>query len=298
MACLLLATATAHAQTKDAAPDPQEAVFAQNCAVCHNNPATRAPGRASLKAMSPAFVVEALTNGIMKAQGSALSPAQRASLAEYLTGQKIGVQAAMAGRCTGAPSSFTLAGPSYNGWGGNPENWRYQPEPGVSAADLPKLEVKWSFGFPGAVVAFGQPTVVGNRVFVGSQNGHVYSIDAQSGCYYWDFAASTGVRTAITVARIGDRNVAFFGDRRAHVYALDAGTGETVWKVTAVDAPSVQVTGAPALFFPCGRASGSVYVVQISLPVAASSATTAPLPLQHSYFGSIAALSSPTEIGT
>ncbi|MEO8674098.1 MAG: PQQ-binding-like beta-propeller repeat protein [Casimicrobiaceae bacterium] len=247
-AYLLLAAGVASAQTKDAAPNPQEAVFAQNCAVCHNNPATRAPGRASLKAMSPAFINEALTNGIMKAQGSALSPAQRVSLAEYLTGQKIGVQAAMAGRCTGTPAPFTLAGPSYNGWGANPENWRYQPEPGIRAADLPKLEVKWAFGFPGAVVAFGQPTVVGNRVFVGSQNGHVYSIDAQTGCYYWDFAASTGVRTAITVARIGDRNVAFFGDRRAHVYALDAGTGETIWKVTAVDAPSVQVTGAPALF--------------------------------------------------
>jgi hypothetical protein len=33
-------------------------------------------------------------------------------------------------------------------------------------------------------------------------------------------------------------------------------------------------------------------------PVAASSATTAARPLQHSYFGSIAALSSPPEIGT
>ena len=248
VACMLLFAGTGLAQTKEAAPDPQEAVFAQNCAVCHNNPATRAPSRASLKAMSPAFIDEALTNGIMKAQGSALSPAQRVSLAELLTGQKIGTQAPMAGRCTGAASAFSLDGPSYNGWGANPENWRYQQQPGIGAADLPKLEVKWSFGFPGAVVAFGQPTVVGNRVFVGSQNGHVYSIDAQSGCYYWDYAASTGVRTAITVARIGNRNVAIFGDRRAHVYALDAGTGETIWKVTAVDAPSVQVTGAPALF--------------------------------------------------
>jgi hypothetical protein len=35
--------------------------------------------------MSPDFIVEALTNGIMKAQGSSRSPEQRASLAEYLT---------------------------------------------------------------------------------------------------------------------------------------------------------------------------------------------------------------------
>jgi polyvinyl alcohol dehydrogenase (cytochrome) len=50
--------------------------------------------------MSPDFIVEALTNGIMKAQGSSLSPEQRASLAEYLTGQRLGAQAPMARRCS------------------------------------------------------------------------------------------------------------------------------------------------------------------------------------------------------
>ena len=244
---LLVIHGAATAQAQDVA-NAQEAVFAQHCTVCHDNPATRAPGRASLKAMSPGFIDEALTNGVMKAQGSALTTPQRVALAEFLTGQKIGAKAPMAGRCATPSAAFSAAGPSYNGWGANPENWRYQPEPGLSAAQLGKLEVKWAFGFPGAVVAFGQPTVVGGRVFVGSQNGHVYAIDARTGCYFWDYAASTGVRTAITVARIGDRNVAFFGDRRAHAYALDAATGETIWKVTAIDAPSVQITGAPALF--------------------------------------------------
>ena len=108
--------------------------------------------------------------------------------------------------------------------------------------------MKWAFGFPGAVTAFGQPTVVGGRVFVGSQNGHVYSLDADSGCYYWDFAASAGVRTAITVARLGASHVALFGDRRGHVYSVNVATGKTVWKVTPDDAPNVQVTGAPILF--------------------------------------------------
>ena len=82
--------------------------------------------------MSPDFIVEALTNGIMKAQGSSLSPEQRASLAEYLTGQKLGAQAPMAGRCS-ETRVFSLNGPSFNGWGANAENWRYQAEPGISA---------------------------------------------------------------------------------------------------------------------------------------------------------------------
>jgi hypothetical protein len=58
----------------------------------HDLAAARPPAN-SLHAMSPDFIVEALTNGIMKAQGSSLSPEQRASLAEYLTGQKLGAQA-------------------------------------------------------------------------------------------------------------------------------------------------------------------------------------------------------------
>ena len=228
--------------------DPQEAVFQQHCAMCHNNPATRAPGIASLRAMSASFVVNALTGGIMQGPGAALSPAQRVAIAEYLTGKKLADEVPMAGRCTGTPPAFSLAGPAYNGWGANPENWRFQRNPGIAAADLPRLEVKWAFGFPGAVAAFGQPTIAGGRVFVGSQNGHVYSIDAKSGCYFWDYSASTGVRTAITVARIGNRVVALFGDRRGNVYSVDAVTGTMIWRVTPDQGPRTGITGAPALF--------------------------------------------------
>ena len=228
--------------------DPQAALFQQHCAMCHDNPATRAPGQASLRAMSPTFVVNALTSGIMQGPGAALSPTQRVAIAEYLTGKKLSDEVVMAGRCNGTPPAFSLQGPAYNGWGANAENWRYQPSPGIAVADLSRLEVKWAFGFPGAVAAFGQPTVAGGRVFVGSQNGHVYSIDAKSGCWYWDFTASTGVRTAITVARIGNADVALFGDRRGNVYSVDAATGKLNWRVTPDDGPRTGITGAPALF--------------------------------------------------
>jgi polyvinyl alcohol dehydrogenase (cytochrome) len=244
---MMFAAGLASAQSPPSPQNAQEAVFQQTCAVCHNNPATRAPARDSLHAMSPDFIAEALTNGIMKEQGSGLSAEQRGSLAEYLTGQKLGAQAPMAGRCS-QTRLFPADGPSFNGWGANPENWRYQPEPGVSATQLQQLDLKWAFGIPGVVAMFGQPTIAGGRVFIGGQNGHVYALDAGSGCYFWDYAASTGVRSAITVARIGERSLALFGDRRGHAYALDAATGELVWKVTAADGPAMQVTGAPALF--------------------------------------------------
>jgi outer membrane protein assembly factor BamB len=53
--------------------------------------------------------------------------------------------------------------------------------------DVPRLKLKWAFGYPGAVRAFAQPTIVAGRLFVGSQNGKVYSLAADSGCTYWEF---------------------------------------------------------------------------------------------------------------
>jgi polyvinyl alcohol dehydrogenase (cytochrome) len=237
----------ASAQSPPSAQPSAETLFEQNCAVCHNNPATRAPSRSSLHQMSPNFIVEALTSGIMKAQGSVLTDPQRIALAEGLTGRKVGAEAPMAGKCEGPAASLSLSGATFNGWGANPENWRFQPQPGILAADLPRLELKWAFGVPGAVTMFGQPTIAAGRVFIGGQNGHVYAIDMKSGCYYWDYQATTGVRTAITIARVGGRIVALFGDRRGHVYSVDAATGETVWKVRPDDEAATQITGAPAL---------------------------------------------------
>ena len=69
----------AESQTPDASV--QEASFEQHCAACHAIPTTRAPNRASLRAMSPSFIVDALTNGMMKAQGSALTSEERVALA-------------------------------------------------------------------------------------------------------------------------------------------------------------------------------------------------------------------------
>jgi polyvinyl alcohol dehydrogenase (cytochrome) len=43
----------------------------------------------------------------------------------------------------------------------------------LAGEDVPRLKLKWAFGFPGAVRAIAQPTVVGGRVFIGSQGGKV-----------------------------------------------------------------------------------------------------------------------------
>src|SRR5205823_8528183 len=122
----------------------------------------------------------------------------------------------------------------WNGWGVDVSNTRFQPaaQAGLSAADVPKLKLKWAFGFPNANSARAQPTIAGGRVFVGSQSGTVYALDAKTGCTIWTFQAKAGVRSGIVIGpRPGatGRFGAYFGDGRANAYGLDAATGEQIW---------------------------------------------------------------------
>ena len=139
--------------------------------------------------------------------------------------------------------------PHWNGWGVDPSQHRFQPADmaRLSASDLPRLKLKWAFGFPGARRAVTQPTVFGGRVFVGSENGKVYSLDAKTGCTYWAFDAVRGVRSAIVIGRRGDGWAAYFGDRAANVYAVDALTGKALWTTKADEHPAAMITGSPTL---------------------------------------------------
>lgn len=138
---------------------------------------------------------------------------------------------------------------NWNGWGNNVENTRFQPGSGITAANVAKLELKWAFGFEGSRSVMGQPSIVDGRVYVGTDNGNVYALDASTGCTLWTYKAATGVRTAITVAKVSEtRTLAFFGDTRGKVYGVDAATGAEQWKTQVEDHVSVKLTGAPAFY--------------------------------------------------
>jgi len=190
----------------------------------------------------------ALVSGTMRVQGSRLSGAARRALAEYITGRKMGgdVSGSATGRClAGPPIPDRATGFPWNGWGNGVTNTRFQPaaQAGLTAEQTPRLRLKWALGFPDATVAWAQPGVNGGRVFVGSQNGTVFSLDARTGCIHWTFGADGGVRTAIA---IGERAV-YFGDTSANVYALDASTGRKLWVRKIDDHPLARITGSPTL---------------------------------------------------
>ena len=205
--------------------------------------------------MSPENVVRSLESGLMKEQGASLTAAQKRLLAEFLTSRTIGQAGAPANinACADTKAPFSSSGASWNGWGSDLANTRFQTadRAGLTAAEVPRLKLKWAFAFPSTFVANGQPTIVGGRVFVPSANRNIYSLDAKSGCQYWSFEAQAPVRTAITIAAIqGERTrqVAFFGDQRANTYAVDASSGELLWKVHVEEHPRAKIVGAPVYF--------------------------------------------------
>ncbi len=236
------------------------AVFQQHCVACHGNKAyARAPSPAALRAMSPERIYAALTTGVMKPVGDTLSDQDRRRVAESLAGQLLGSARSgdaseMPNRCRSNPPLRTLAGPAWNGWGNGPDNWRFQSarEAGLTAESIGRLELKWAFGYPGGTSAYGQPAVVAGRVFVGTDTGYIYSLDARSGCVYWSYRTRAGVRNAMTVGPIvahGRRSYAvFFGDLKSNAYAIDARTGRRIWVTRVEDNFATRVTAAPALY--------------------------------------------------
>ena len=71
------------------------------------------------------------------------------------------------------PTPLRLSDADWNGWGYDLQNTRYQPKPGLTAADVPNLKLKWAFAFAGDTVRSAQPAVAGNRLFTGSASGAV-----------------------------------------------------------------------------------------------------------------------------
>jgi len=64
-----------------------------------------------------------------------------------------------------------------DGWGIDLQNSRFQQaaDGGLTAEQVPKLKLKWAFGYPGLFAADSQPVVKGGRVFVGGPFGQLYS---------------------------------------------------------------------------------------------------------------------------
>ena len=232
-----------------------EALFAANCARCHDRSLPRMPSRAGLKEKDAVDVYNTISAGVMAPYTRQLSHDERRAVAEYAAGKSLGDFAAGAAAipkeayCSAGGKPLVQVDDGWNGWGGNGlANTRFQDaaHAGLKSADVPKLKVKWAFGVPGVSTMSGQPVVAGGKLFFGTFSGLVIALDAKAGCAHWVHEARAGVRTALTLATLEDGSKAlFFGDLSGHVAALDPDTGKERWNAIADDHAHIRVTGTP-----------------------------------------------------
>ncbi|HUO24751.1 MAG TPA: PQQ-binding-like beta-propeller repeat protein [Candidatus Aquilonibacter sp.] len=232
---------------KPAPPLDGAALFTQKCASCHQRDNDmRAPEPAELHEMSKAAILAALESGRMKWEGKLLSRAKKEAIANYLAAPAPATAEVITGYCA-RDLDPPAHPPVWTGWSADLRNTRFQPAlaAGLNRDNVKTLKLKWAFGFPGASATYGQPTSYAGRLYVGSEDGTVYALDAATGCLWWMFKASATVKTAISIGDHGD--TAFFGDTNGLVYAVKTADGSVVWKTHPEAHPAARITGSPLL---------------------------------------------------
>lgn len=244
--------------------------FERACAGCHSaTPVPRAMTPAQMAKLPPEKIFAAQSAGLMLLQAAALNQLEQRAVAQYISEIPWGSVPEQPKdeklvRCeTSTPlAADVLEKPHWSGWGTDLDQTHFQAaaQAGLGSADLENLELKWAFGYPGGTTVGSQPAVVGDRLFVGSNEGGFYALDSKSGCAHWKFDSVGPVRAGLVVAKRKDGGFSVYaGDRAAWVYAIDAQSGEEIWRNRADDHATALITGTPVLH------DGTLYVPVASL---------------------------------
>jgi outer membrane protein assembly factor BamB len=144
---------------------------------------------------------------------------------------------------------------------------------------VPSLAVRWTFSVPAADTASGMnsgfrasPVVHKDRVYVGSGNGRMYALDANTGAVLWKFPAppaaplrsqftcnpsSEGIASSAVVAKIGGVDAVIFGAPdptvgtnlgEGRLFALNAVTGAEIWRSQVVARLTGTTSGSTTQF--------------------------------------------------
>jgi polyvinyl alcohol dehydrogenase (cytochrome) len=124
-------------------------------------------------------------------------------------------------------------------------NTRFQTEEsaGLTAAQVPRLKLKWAFGLGADASPRSQPAIFNGTVYVGAAK--LYGLEAQSGCTEWVFAGDAPVRSGLAV---GPGPAIYFGDYKANIYAVSGATGKLLWKTHADENFAAMITGTPVIY--------------------------------------------------
>ena len=233
---VLAGLALAAAPAEAAAPSGQ-AVYEQNCAMCHAAPpaGSRAPAVALLRKLGAGALRTALTSGPMRGVGEGLSADERESVITYLAAASQAAAeppaCATAARRVDLPATLTP-----QGFGLDQANSRRltRAQSGLSGADLSRLRVAWTLGLPGTSTLRSQGVVAGSTLFYAAgQAGRLYALDTKTGCARWTAKPPAEIRTSLAMGRLGAKGpiALIAGDGAGQVQAWDAISGALIWRI-------------------------------------------------------------------
>ncbi len=104
----------------------------------------------------------------------------------------------------------------------------------VSSAYGASGDLIWSFKTNGAI--WGNIKVTGNTIYFGSDDGHLYALNAQTRTLQWKFATRDRIRATPAFAGQG----VFFSSDDGYIYALHKDSGELLWKYNLGDGEAVR----------------------------------------------------------
>ncbi len=87
------------------------------------------------------------------------------------------------------------------------------------------MNAHWYFQTDGAI--WGSPAISGGTVFIGSDDGNLYAVDALSGSLKWKFASQGVVRSKPAIAN----DLVYFTSDDGSLYAVQAKDGTKTWSV-------------------------------------------------------------------
>ena len=136
-------------------------LYQAHCAACHDGQVPRAPHMITFSTIGAETILNAMNNGVMRAQASALSATEREVLAGFLAGEAMAPPKPILACADPLGELANSDAAAMQGWGGNAANHRHSDGAlaGLDRNNVDQLALKWVFAYPGALRARSQPLV-------------------------------------------------------------------------------------------------------------------------------------------
>ena len=231
---------------------PGQQIYQTYCAGCHAGGDARAASFRTLQSMTADALEYTLTQGLMSAQGSALTPDQRSVLIDYLAATRAGTEWISSNQCSEERAGINLEKVSMPWAGVDLRSSRNMSAAvaGLDKAALGNLELAWAIAFPNITGLRSAPVVTADTLFYpAASSGYVLAIDAHSGCIKWSYDAGAALRSSATLTepQSDGRRYLVVSDEQARLHALDPLSGELIWRRSGEVDPDVatRLTSAP-----------------------------------------------------